>query len=325
MLVVKSLSQLIMSNKIYNIHSICPLSKRIWLYDKAIIYEDKNGVKRVAKKGKNINELYSYLESRGFDYIPKIEYYNNDFYVYKYINDINTPDEQKALDLINLYALLHNKTLYYKDISIDEVKELYDYINNRINTSSTYYENIIERAENSIFMSPSIYLLARNYSSIISCLNFCKVRLDKWYELMKEKLKKRVVLLHNNPSISHVIRNNDNKYLISWNKSYRDNATYDLIKFYKKYYDKYDFNELYNIYLKKFPLLEEERLLLFILLFLPDVTTYNKSEIINTLNIYNLFNYLYQTDNLFMKNEAKDAKKQNNEINKQKENMKSNT
>ena len=205
-----------------------------------------------------------------------------------------------------------------------KLRNIYDYINNKIEYTLSYYENIIEEVENSIYISPSKYMLARNYSSIISCLNFCKIKLDKWYELSKERLKKRIVLLHNNPKITHVIRN-DKKYLISWNNAYRDNPIYDFIKFYKNYYDKYDFCELYKEYKKKFPLLKDEKTLLFTILFIPDIINFNNCEIKNTLSVYSLFNYLFKTDKLFMENEAKDAKKQDNKIYEQKKDMESNT
>ena len=46
------------------------------------------------------------------------------------------PKEQRMSDLIKTSALLHNKTVYYKDTSVDEVKELYEYLSNKIvNTS----------------------------------------------------------------------------------------------------------------------------------------------------------------------------------------------
>ena len=290
--------------------------KKCKLCTSSIIYEDDNNKKYVAKENNNnILEIYNYLNSRGFNYLPNLVYLNDKGYIYEYENSIDIPEEQKVSDLINMVALLHNKTVYYKDMSLDEIKEIYEKLNNKINDTFNYYDRLLNEIESTIYMSPSFYMLARNSSSIFSCLNFCHENLENWYKLMSEKKKKRIVLLHNNLDIDHILRTNDN-ILISWNKACRDIPIYDFIKLYKNNYNKYDFNELYKEYNKKFPLLKEEKLLLFIILFIPDKIEFNDKEILSTINVSKLCNYLYITDNLFMENEAKYSKEQNHNINK---------
>lgn len=306
-------------NNVYNrqiIKRICPNVKKIKLYKNSIIYEDDKNNKWVLKNAEenNIIETYNYLNSRGFDYIPKLEYADNNVYVYDFVKDIPTPKEQRASDLIKLDALLHNKTVYHKDISLDELKEFYENIDNLITNTFNYYDDILTAIESKIYMSPSEYMLARNCSMFFSCLNFCKTNLDEWYEMMKKKQKQRVAFLHNNLDTNHIIRN-DGNILISWNKSKRGLPIYDFINFYKKNYSKYDFNELYKEYIQKFPLLMEERKLLFIILFLPERIKYQESELFNTKEVSKLCNYLVVTDKLFMENEAKYSKKQYNEVN----------
>lgn len=299
------------------IKKICPNVKRYEFYKNSIIYKDPEGKKHVAKENKNdILETYNYLNSRGFGYLPRLEYCDDNSYVYEFVEDINTPNEQRISDLIKIDALLHNKTVYYKDISIDEVKEIYEGLTKKIDNTFNYYDDIITMIESKIYMSPSEYMLARNCSSIFSCLNFCKKELDDWYSIMQSKTKKRVVLLHNNLNPEHIIRADDN-VLISWDKVTRDLPIYDFIRIYKKMYSKYDFNELYREYLKRFPLLDEERKLMFIILFIPPKIVFSNSEINSTIEVSKLCNYLVTTDKLFMENEAKNAKEQNHKINEQ--------
>lgn len=294
----------------------CPAVTKYELYKNAVIYTDIRGKKYVAKQNdNNILDMYNYLNSRGFDYIPKLEYCDKEGYVYRYEKDIDTPREQKMSDLIKIDALLHNKTVYYKDIPIDEVKELYEELKSKITNTFNYYDDLITMIEGKVFMSPSEYLLARNCSPIFSCLNFCLKELDDWYEIMSTKNKKRVVLLHNNLDPKHLIRNEDN-VLISWNNAKRDLPIYDFIKIYKENYDKYDFNELYKEYISKFPLLDEEKKLMYIMLFIPDKIVFDKNELKSTILVGKLCNYLYTTDHLFMENEAKKEEKQNYNINK---------
>ncbi len=296
------------------IRNICSNVKRYEFYDSSVIYKDEKEKKHVIKQNdNNILEIYNYLNSRGFGYLPRLEYCDNDIYVYEYTSDTNTPDEQRMSDLIKMDALLHNKTVYYKDTSLDEVKEIYENLILKIDSTYNYYDDIITMIESRVYMSPSEYMLARNCSSIFSCLNFCRKELDEWFEIMKNKSKKRMVLLHNNLQPNHLIRSEEN-VLISWNKSVRDLPIYDFISVYKKYYSDYDFNELYKEYLKRFPLTEEERKLMFIILFIPPRLLLSKSEIKATMEVAKLCNYLVTTDKLFMENEAKNTEKQNDKV-----------
>ncbi len=296
------------------VKDLCPCVRRYEFYKKAIIYMDNKNKKYVVKQNNcNILQTYNYLNSRGFGYLPRLAYADDDVYVYEYVNDNPTPKEQKMSDLVKMDALLHNKTVYYKDITLDEIKEVYENLGFKIDNTYSYYDDIITMIEGEMYMSPSNYMLARNCSQIFSCLNFCKRQLDEWYDIMKNKLKKRVVLLHNDLSPEHLIRSDEN-VLISWDKSVRDLPIYDFIRLYKNNYDKYDFNHLYKEYTKRFPLTKEERKLLFIILFIPPKLDFNSSEMKQTINVSKLCNYLVTTDILFMENEAKNTKEQNDKV-----------
>lgn len=294
----------------------CPVVKKIELRKNAVIYTDLNGKKFVAKENSqnNIINIYNYLNSRGFGYLPRLVYYDNDGYVYEYTPDTLTPKEQKISDVIKIDALLHNKTVYYKDISIDEVKEIYENLNMKIDNVFNYYDDLVTVIESKVYASPSEYMILRNCSTIFSCLNFCKNELKRWYEIVSKKKKKREVLLHNNLDPSHLIRNSDN-ILISWDYARRDLPIYDFIKLYKNNYNKYDFSELYKDYLKRFPLLKEERMLMFIILFIPWEIKFNTSELKMTIEVGKLCNYLFTTDKLFMENEAKNTEEENHKVN----------
>ncbi|MDE5540045.1 MAG: hypothetical protein K2J20_06125, partial [Bacilli bacterium] len=85
------------------------------------------------KNGSKINEAYQYLKSRNFDYFPHLAASDrDDINIFEYLEDYPMPKEQKALDMINLVALLHNKTTYYKEITEDKYKEIYDNLKENI-------------------------------------------------------------------------------------------------------------------------------------------------------------------------------------------------
>ena len=50
--------------------------------------------------------------------------------MYEYIEDVNTPEEQKAIDLVSMMSLLHNKTTYYKEVPIHLKKNMRTLKNN---------------------------------------------------------------------------------------------------------------------------------------------------------------------------------------------------
>ena len=63
------------------------------------------------KKDNKVANAYEYLISRNFDYFPKLALEDRkDVNVFEYVEDIPMPKEQKAMDMIDLVALLHNKT-----------------------------------------------------------------------------------------------------------------------------------------------------------------------------------------------------------------------
>ena len=261
---------------------------------KILIINTENG-KYVLKKNNN-KEIYSYLKTRNFLFYPEIISDNNDdITIYKYIDNINTPRAQKMFDMIDLLSILHNKTAYFKEIEEDEFKRIYEDIKNNIAYLKSYYNDMISVIETRVYWSPTEYLFARNYSKIASALDFCDYELNKWYDSVKNQNKCRVAFLHNNLSLDHFIKNK-NSYFISWDKSKIDMPIFDLYKLYKKHGLEFDFETLLKKYEKTFPLLSTERELFFILIALPDIMTFDKSEYENTKDITKKIDIIYKTE-----------------------------
>lgn len=230
------------------------------------------------KKNKG-NNIYKYLSSRNFDYFPKILDIDDNSIMFEYLDNIEYDNSQKAFDIIHLIALLHSKTTYYKEVDYDEYKNIYETTKIKIEYINNYYEDIINIIESKVYMSPSEYLVARNISKIFECINYCKYELDSWYEIVKNKKRKRVVTLHNNLKLDNLIKNK-NSYLISWENSKIDLPIYDFVNFYNNYALDFDFEMLLNEYERIYPLLEEEKKLMYVLVSIPE-------KIISTSNEYN--------------------------------------
>lgn len=272
-------------NELLRKHDIKPHNYR--KCGKCLIVNDEYVIK------KNITDIYDYLKYRNYEYYPDL-IIDNGYEISKYIKETNIPNEQKMIDLVSTISLLHKRTTYYKKISEFNLDEVLEDIKNKINDVKYFYDMLIFKAESSIYMSPSEYLLARNISYIYSMLNISNTNVNKWYEIMKTKDKLRVSIIHNNLSLDHFINNK----LISWEKSKISLPIFDLYKLYQNTYNEYDFEELLNIYMSEYPLKEEEIFLFKTLICIPLKIDISNNEIDNVIELNNKLNYLKLTNEL---------------------------
>ncbi len=250
------------------------------------------------KNDKNIKDLYNYLNSRNFNSFPNlIDDSRIDINVYQYIESVNMPKEQKALDLINSIASLHNKTTFYKNVTQDDFKSIYDNLESNIIYLKNYYNNLYENIKKHIYMSPKEYLLMRNIHKIFSCLDFCETETKNWFALVENETKKRVSIIHNNLKLDHFIKNQDN-YLISWDLYRTDSPIMDLIKFYKNEYFNINFSIILEEYFTKVKITEDEKKLFFIYIAIPDIITLDGDEFTCCRKIRKGLDYLFITENL---------------------------
>ena len=250
------------------------------------------------KKNKDIKELYKYLSSRSFKYYPKlIEDNRDEVNVFEYVEDNSIDSEQKLIDLINLVSLLHSKTSYYKEITNDKIKEIYEELLGRVEYMEEYFNNIIYSIEDNVFISPSGNLLLINSNKIFASLNFLKKEIEEWYKISIDSNKMRVALVHNNLELDHYIKNEE-EYLISWDNYIIDSPILDIVKLYKSVYLNMDFSNPLKVYMEKFPLNEDEKKLLFIMLVMPDEINLTDNELNNVTITRKYLDYIYKTENL---------------------------
>lgn len=276
------------------------------LRGKVKIIDTDNGryvLKKVSSSKKNI---YDYLNTREFYNYPRvINKLEDDIEIAEYIDDVLVPSEQREEDLIYLIGLLHNKTSYYKEMSLDEVKKIYEDYSNRFYYIENYYldlQNIIEKEE---FMSPSNYLLARNISKVYYLLYLGKNYLEKWFSIVKDHRKIRYALIHGNIRSSHIIENNSS-YLISWDNARVDVPINDLYDFYKENYKTVDFKRMIDIYRLKSNLNIDEELFLKFRLSLVEKIVASDNEMEKIEDVYNLIRYVDGTLDV-LKHDAKET------------------
>ena len=237
----------------------------------------------------NNYKIYNYLISKGFKYFPRpISNENNDYDLVEYIEDKNISNSEKLKDLIGLSAILHKTTSFNKEIDIDNLKSTYENMQNDANYLMNYYIDLNNYIDNISYMSPTEYLLVSNIDLLYYLISFVKVESTNWYNKVKEKKNIRFSMIHDNLSLNHLIEN-ENIYLISWNKAHFDIPLLDIIKIYQDNYYDIELEELLKEYQKINKLSEDEYLYLLLKLSIPKrIELTNKTY----LECYDLSNYL---------------------------------
>lgn len=274
------------------------ITKKITLKNNVRIIDTGEEQLVIKRREKELTELYKYLKSRAFDYFPDILYQTDNYDIYRYVEDTNISKEERADDIIKLVTLLHGKTTFYREIDDDTYKELYEKIIEQLDYLMNYYNDMAEVIEREEYMSPSHYYFIRNISKVFAALSYCRYHIDKWYQLIEEKKRIRVVQLHNNLSLDHYLMDGDRPYFISWRFSKRDIPIYDLMKLYKQYYRDLDFCELIRKYEMHYPMLPEERELFFVLISIPERLDFREGEYHMCEKVQNFYDYLLTSEKL---------------------------
>ena len=148
--------------------------KKIKIIGKAKIYETDDGKYVVKKEKKDLSNLFDYLSSRGIttfaNRINKID----DLIRYEYVETSNFINDSDYIEFIKNVATLHYKTAYFKTESRKVFKDIYNKLIDKVDYLKDYYNKLIEKIDNERFMSPSSYLIARNYTIISSNLYLLK-------------------------------------------------------------------------------------------------------------------------------------------------------
>lgn len=265
---------------------------------KIIETEDKKVV--IKKKSKDMNSLFDYLNRRNFLCYPNIEKETRNDVEYEYYNEKKYFNQNDDEDFIRTIADLHYKTTYYKDVSRLKYKDIYNTLIDNIDYLKDYYEKYISQADIETYMSPSNYLFVRNYSIVNSSLFYIEKELNAWYNLVKDKTKERVSVVHNNLRKDNFLRS-DKDLLIGWENYMVDTPILDIYKLYKNEYKNIDFKSMFKVYNDTFKLTKEELKLFFIMISMPKKLEKTDNEFNNVRNTKLFIDYMYRTND-FIKN-----------------------
>ncbi len=245
-------------------------------------------------------DIYQYLLARDFNHFP--ENFNNvhdNYDLSLYIEDIKEDKVQKINDLIKVTAILHNKTSYQRTLDLDEVKKIYEELKQKILDTEEYYFQLNDVIDEELFLSPDDYLLIRHISLFYSLLSSSQEKLNKWYQDIQKEKSVRITLNHNNLSLDHLIIN-DTYYLINWDKASFDMPIIELEFLIRKYSNVLEIEDILKIYEKYYILSPLEKVLLFIKLSIPQITSKTKNNFQNTKDLYHEISFLKRVSKIVL-------------------------
>lgn len=261
--------------------------------------------KYVLKKKKRKTNSFDYLISRNFQSFPRIyTKADDDIELMDFLEDRETPLEQRLEDLVYLASILHTKTTFYKTVDMDYIKEIYENTITKQESIYQYYYDLQDMIELEVYMSPSNYLLIRNISIIYLALRRSREFLESWYQKIQTAPKMRYTYIHGNLKPEHLIENED-LYLISWDESRIDLPIYDLLSLYQNSFMDIDLKDILEIYESKYSLKKEEYDLLLALLLIPNKIDLQLKEYPKTKQVNQMILYIDKTLSYLEKNTEK--------------------
>ena len=268
--------------------------KKITYHDKYVIVENSENKYLIKSRDSNKSEIFDYLKSIKYPYYLDIVNSYNDYYeIYPYYDDKVIDKYNKGKKLIEALSLLQLKSLAYKEYSEDSIKEIYENLVEEIDNTMKYYLDLQDYIEEFIFPNPAYYLLIKNISKFYELLRLGRLSLDQWYQNIKDK-KLREVLL-----ISNVCLNNfcfgDYSYFIDYKDAHWGLVSYNFAGFYKKDLFSVDMVSLFDYYKTLFNFEENDYYLLCALISIPIKIKFSRNAYNDTVFVRRVVDYVLKT------------------------------
>lgn len=284
-----------MNNDILELLEISP--KKIRSKGKTKILDEKYVVK---KTNKSNQKIYDYLSSRGFYNFPQFILEKDGLEVTEYKKELDMDQNQKIEDMIYLLTILHNKTTFYKELDLDEIKRLYEETIDQLNYLISYYQSIQSIIEEEVYMSPANYYFIINSDKFYRVFNKGLYFIEKWLEQVQNKKSIRFVLNHNHLSKDHLVES-DGLYFVSWDRASFGFPISDLEMLWKNNYEYLDLETLLSGYNSKYKLCEEEYFYYLARLCIIKRIDFNQDEHKKIKEIIELVKYIEKLDYYFLK------------------------
>ena len=283
---------------------------KIEKFDSYVVLYGEDGNYLIKEKDSSKKELFEFLESIHYPYyLPLISSYQDSYELYPYYDDNTSFLPTKGKELLAAFSLLHMESMYVEDVSEDEIREIYEEIQNKITSVFEYYSKLQDFMEEFSFPRIDYYFLIQNVSMFYQILQKAREYLDLWFSSCDGKIRKAYVL--HNPFLSN-FRICDQSYFIDYHFCQKDILIYDFVEFYKKEYYHFDMKSFFEWYQVKLSLSESEIYLMNALICIPAIVSFKDKVYANTVSIQKELEYIHDTFQ-FLSEENKENQETNEE------------
>jgi len=258
-----------------------------------IVYSNDYKMYLIKKCSKcNLNDLYSYFDGIGFDSYIKLINICGECELYPFYEEINIDNYGKAKEMILSLVDLHKKSYSFIDFDNEMKSNFYNYYKEKIEQVMNYYLKLQDDIEEMDFIAPPYYLLLNNVSKFYKLLHIAYDKLNYINNL--EIIRIREVLLVGDLSLNNFLYGKD-KSFISFDNCEKDYIIFDLVSFYKENYCNFDCISLIDIYNSHIHLSDVEFNFFILLIAIPNILKFNKSNFDNTILVRKEINYVDKT------------------------------
>lgn len=214
-----------------------------------------------------------------------------------YEADLVPMRELKLKFYFETLAWLHNHTFYNVKVSTAYYENICKEVHGIIQERSHYYYRLLLHCEQSFDRSPWQWLLLMNYYRIENSLNCACKFLEQYQSMCKNKEYVRVSLVYMNFKYQHIYLNQQK--LISIDHMKIDMPIYDIFNMYQQTTDTlFDLDSLFQFYLHKVVLYNDERILLAALLSIVPIIDLQGKNIDNVIQLSRLVYYMDSVNRL---------------------------
>ena len=224
--------------------------------------------------------------------LPLTAYQNGYFYLMPWYEKDQVPMRELKLKFyFECLSWMHNHTFYNVKVSKDYYEKQIQEIKQIIQERKDYYLEHLQLCEKAFDRSPWQWMWLMNYYRIDQSFNFALEHLNHYQEVCQDKHYLRVALVYMNFNYQHIFLNQ--KKIISIDRMKIDSPIYDIFTMYQNSTDSlFDLDSLFQFYLQKIILQEQEKVLLMTLLSIVPVISIKGKNIDVIIQISRLLYYL---------------------------------
>lgn len=266
--------------------------------DYALKYIEQNNLESIIEKLKIIKiDTFVYPVINKYNqYVSKFD--NVNFIVLPWIDEESTMIKDLKLKLfLNSLSELHNKSFYTIKVNDSFFDETYDFIANKIDTTTNYIEEYMKKIERLDYKSPSQWLFLLNYPLYMNSLEKANKALEAFRTKSENKDNVRLSFTYNYFDYKHIILKEE-KILGIENIEVAP-PIYDVFYTFSSLNElRVDTKMYYEQYFKKFILDEYEKEWLLSLLYIPRIENLSSNEVENIKEVSSSLNYIRNSEEI---------------------------